>query len=317
MAQGKQKHVFTIVVAALIVIVLVLYMFCFTVRQTEVAVMTLFGRPVKAVKEPGLYFKLPWPIHNVYRFDARVHVFEGVFDQTLTRDKKPLIFNIAVGWRIDPDQAILFLQKTNDVASCEELLRSLVRDAKTKIVGQYDFRSFASIRPGELKHGQIEKEIMDLANQSAASFKGEEDEQAGLGIQVELVKLKRIELPQEVANKVFERMKDERNVEAEAYRSEGRAISREIRARADHAYKAILNRARGDADSIKGKGEAEAAEHYKALHNDPKLTAFLLQVDALPLVANKLTLILDPTVPPFNLLLEPSGVGIAEMKEKK
>jgi membrane protease subunit HflC len=218
-----------------------------------------------------------------------------------------------VGWRVDPQRAVTFLENTQSLERCQDLLEPYVRDAKTKVVGQYDFRNFASIIPDDLKHAQMEEEIKRLINDGART-PGEGTPVARgvrqqLGIEVALVKLKRVELPQEVASKVFERMKNERKIEADGYRAEGRAISKDIRSRAEAAYKAILSMAEGDAEAIKGKGEAEAAEFFKELHKHPDLALFLLQVRALPKVAEKLTIILDPTVPPFNLLL-----GVPDVK---
>jgi len=301
MAKEKQSHGFTVTVAALIVVVLLVYMFCFTVRETEVAIRTTFGKPTQVFSEPGLYFKLPWPIHRVYTFDARVHVFEDTFEETLTRDKKNIILTVAVGWRIDPGKVIKFRESILTIDRCKLMLEPVVRDAKTKIVGQYDFRNFASVREGDLKHAEVEKGILDLVNNGTGTVVGVRE---SYGVDVVLVKLKRVELPQDVTNKVFERMKNERKREADKFRAEGKAISEEIKARADAARAAILAMADREARAIKGKGDAEAAESYKVLNEDPELAIFLLQIEALPKVADKLTLILDPTVPPFNLLLQ-------------
>src|SRR5436853_3859047 len=90
----------TIIIGVLLVIIFGLLLFVFQVRQSEVAVVTTFGRPTRPITEPGLKGKLPWPIQKVYKFDQRVQNFEDRLTEGLTRDKFNLLTSVYVGWKI-------------------------------------------------------------------------------------------------------------------------------------------------------------------------------------------------------------------------
>src|SRR3954467_15370264 len=90
----------TLVVGGILVVVFFLLLFTFQVRQTEVVMVTTFGRPARTIEEPGLKFKMPYPIQKVYRFDKRTQNFEDDFEETLTRDNYNLLANVYVGWTV-------------------------------------------------------------------------------------------------------------------------------------------------------------------------------------------------------------------------
>lgn len=311
MERQGQKHFFTLSVALIILIVLVLYAICFQVRQSEVAVVSTFGEPRTVIDEPGLYFKWPRPIQEVDRFDGRIHIFDGDTHETLTYDERPLVVTETVGWRIvDPQQ---FVRSTGSIDRMTELLKPLVSDAKTKVVGKYVFRNFVSAEQQDLKHQEMETEILGMVNEALR-----DESQANWGIELALVKLKRIELPKSVTEQVFTRMKAERQREISRIQSEGDAISNAIRAKADATRQAIISKAESDADAIRGQGEVEAAQYYERLNKRPELAIFLRKIKALnnPAVADKLTLIIDPTVPPFDVLAQDAVTGEAEKADK-
>lgn len=297
MERQGQKHIFTLTVALTILIVLALYAVSFQVRQSQVAVVSTFGEPRVAIVDPGLYFKWPRPIQTVDRFDNRLHIFDGYAHETLTYGERPIVVTETVGWRImDPQQ---FVRSNGSLERMTELLRPLVADAKTKVVGQYVFRNFVSANREDLQYEEMEQRIMDMVNETLLGA-----EEANWGIQVDLIKLKRLELPQSVTEQVFERMMAERQREVSRIRSEGDAISNAIRARADATRQAIISKAESDAEAIRGQGEVEAALYYERLNRRPELAIFLRKIRALnnPGVAEKLTLIIDPTMPPFDIL---------------
>src|SRR5262249_42723539 len=98
-----KRNIVTVIVGFVLLLIFVVLLFTFQVRQTEVAVVTTFDRPTSFIEQPGLNFKWPSPIQKVYRFDKRVHNFEGRFEQTLTKDNYPLLLMLYVGWTItDP-----------------------------------------------------------------------------------------------------------------------------------------------------------------------------------------------------------------------
>ncbi|HRU04775.1 MAG TPA: protease modulator HflC [Candidatus Brocadiia bacterium] len=306
--QESRKHVFTLIVAVAILLALAMYLFFFQVRQAEVVVKSVFGKPVAEYKEAGLYVKWPYPINEITRFDSRLQVYDSDLHETLTKDERNLIVGETVGWRIT--DAKLFVQAQGTVEKAVQWLKPLSSDAKTKVIGQYLFRNFVSTDHKDLKHSEIEEAIKNLINQSLAH------QATKYGIEVQIVKLKRIELPQAVTAKVFERMKQERNRESQKIRAEGEGISQSIKSKAEAARDAILAMADSDARAIRGQGDAEAAKYYEALNNRPELALFLRKVEALDKVADKLTLIIDPTIPPFDILNEKAVMGEAKTPAK-
>src|SRR5271170_3557921 len=103
-----KRNVLTVVIGAVLIVIFALLLFVFQVRQSEVAVVTTFGKPsARPYDQPGAYFKWPWPIQKVYKFDQRTQNFEDKFSESLTADNNNLIVTIYVGWRIS-DAATFF-----------------------------------------------------------------------------------------------------------------------------------------------------------------------------------------------------------------
>jgi modulator of FtsH protease HflC len=100
-----KRNLLTVIVGAVLVLIFVLLLFVFQVRQSEVAVVTTFGKPVANIDKPGAYFKWPWPIQKVYKFDQRIQNFEDKFSETLTADNNNLIVTVYTGWRISDASA--------------------------------------------------------------------------------------------------------------------------------------------------------------------------------------------------------------------
>lgn len=257
--------------------------------------VTTFGKYSRTINEPGLRFKMPWPIQKVYRFDNRLQNFERKFEQTTTGDAKPLIIEVYIGWKIS-DPAIFLERFNGDVLKAERNLESLVRDAKNSVIGQHPFSDLISPREEELKFDDIETEIADAIRAEAKD---------GYGIEVAFAGIKQLGLPESNTQKVFERMREDRQRLVKHYQGEGERQAMEIRARADAESKEILNEARAKALEIKGDADAQAAEHYKVFQQNPELAELLLGLEALEAATKeKTTIVADPTMPPFNLLRE-------------
>src|SRR5580704_15819250 len=97
----KNRNILNVIVGVALVVIFVLLLFTFQVRQSEVALVLTFGKPAAApVTQPGLYFKWPWPIQRVYRFDSRTQNFEDKFRENYTADNNNLILTVYVGWKI-------------------------------------------------------------------------------------------------------------------------------------------------------------------------------------------------------------------------
>jgi membrane protease subunit HflC len=289
------KHPISLVTGGILLLIFASILFCFQVRQSEVAVVTTFGKYSRTISEPGLRFKMPWPIQKVYKFDNRLQNFERKFEQTTTGDAKPLIIEVYIGWKIS-DPAIFLERFNGDVLKAQQNLESLVRDAKNSVIGQHPFSDLISPREEELKFDDIEEEI-------ASAIRAEAKD--GYGIEVAFAGIKQLGLPQSNTQKVFERMREDRQRLVKRYQGEGERQAMEIRARADAESKRILNEARAKAIEIEGDAEAQANEHYKVFQQNPELAELLLGLEALEAATKeKTTIVADPSTPPFNLLRE-------------
>ncbi len=299
-----KKNTLSLVVGIILVIVFAFLLFSFQVRETEVAVVTQFGKFSTPKTEPGLYFKLPWPIQNVYKFENRTQNFEKKFEQTQTKDSRILLITVFAGWKI-ADPAKFLTSFNGDAAKAEEKLENLIRSAKNGVIGQYDFSDLVSTDPKTLKFDQIEKEM--LANVKPLAEKE-------YGVEVVLLGIKQLGLPENVTTKVFARMKAERERLVKQYTAEGESEATRIRAEAKQKREEILAEAKGKAEIIRGQGDREAAKSYAVFKQEPDLAIFLLRLKALELsLKDRSTLILDQQTPPFDML---SGGGW-EANDKK
>jgi membrane protease subunit HflC len=291
-----KRNPVTLITAGVLLLIFVFMLFTFQVRQTQVAVVTTFGKYSRSITEPGWKGRLPWPIQKVYEFDNRLQSFEGKsdkLDQTITRDQVNLLILVYVGWRIaDPK---LFLESLNgDPARAAQTLEPLVRNAKTGVIGHYAFSELISTNVSQLKFDEIEREILKAVQARARNT---------YGIQVEHLGIKQLNLPESITSTVFERMRAERQRLVEFHQADGDRRAKEIRAAADVAANEILYKAKAEAIRISGQADNKAAEYYAVFGKNRELAIFLFQLKALiESLKEKTSLILDQQTPPFNLL---------------
>jgi len=281
------------VVGGLLLLLFMALLFCFQVRNTEVAVVTTFGRYSRDIADPGLYFRLPVPIQSVYRFDNRLQNFERKFEQSTTRDARNLLVTMYVGWRIESARKFLELFG-GDMAKAENTLEGLVRNAKNAVIGRYVFSDLISPDPNAVKFDQFEADVLkEIAGPASEKY----------GIKIELVGVKQLGLPEAITGKVFERMRAERDRLVKQYQGEGNARAQEIRSEADRKRDEVLAKARADALRIMGEADAQASKELAILEKNPGLAVFLYQVNALKeSLRERTTLFLDQKTAPFNLL---------------
>jgi membrane protease subunit HflC len=280
-------------IAIIVVAILGFAMFSFQVASNESAVLTRFGSPVRTLPEPGLYFKWPWPVDTVNRFDTRLAFYDTRLSEALTQDKRNVILPVFVAWRVaDP---LKFLQALGTPAAAPTKLDSLATSARNALLGRYDFQELVSTDPAKLKLVELEQRLMESIRPQALS---------AFGIAIEQVGLKRIALPEANTLYVFERMKAERGQYAARYRAEGRREAEELRAKTDAERTVLLAEAQKFAEETRGKAEAEAAKIYSDAHTqDPQFYKFLRELETLRKVTREnTTLILDTDTAPFNQL---------------
>ena len=291
------KNTLTIVIGAVLVVIFALLLFVFQVRRSETAVVATFGKPVATYTNAGAYFKWPWPVQKVYKYDQRIQNFEDKFSQNYTADSITLLSSVYVGWKIS--DAGLFLQvfpgdPSVSLPNAQSKLEQMLRTAKAAAIGGHPFSDFVNANPQELKFDAIENEIeQDVQNRLRTN---------NYGMELEFLGFKKIGLPENVTQTVFDRMKSERQVQISLAENTGKSEAQKIQSAADaDAAKTIAN-AQATATRIRAEGEAEAAKTLPIFQQNPDLAVFLLRIDAWKQSLNqRSTLFFDETYPPFDL----------------
>ena len=291
-----KRNPLTLVIGLLLIIIFGLLLFVFQVRQSEVAVVTTFGKPTRPITQPGAYLKWPWPIQKVWWFDQRVQNFEDRLTEGLTRDSFNLLTSVYVGWRVSDPTAFFprFAGSANPIAAAETLLDQWLGNAKTSIVGKHPLSDFVSTSDNGTNFVAIEAEILAaIQSQIRAN---------NFGLEIEFLGIKRLLLPESVTQSVFERMTSERKVLADRFQYEGEAEAQRIRSDAERKAAELLASAEGQATEIKGKGEAEAAKSLTVFQQNPELASFIFRLSALEgSLKERSILIFDQHTPPFDL----------------
>lgn len=253
------------ILLSLVVILLLLSLSTFTVDQRQYALVFRLGEIVAVKKEAGLYFKLPL-VDNVRYFDNRILTLNWEEpDRFLTSEKKNVLVDSFVKWRI-VDPARYYVSVKGDEQAAERRLSQTVNDS---LRAEFGKRTVQDVISGE------RSEIMEILRERANR------DSRQMGIQVLDVRLKRVDYPQEVSESVYQRMEAERKRVANELRSQGAAAAERIRADADRQRVVILAEAYREAQRQKGEGDAAAAEIYaKAYGKNPEFYAFYRSLDA-------------------------------------
>jgi membrane protease subunit HflC len=291
----------TIVIALLLIAIFGLMLFVFQVRQSEVAVVTLFDKMESGSvrTNPGPHLKLPWPIERVYTLDQRVHTLDteaaDKLEQITLPDQSIVLLLTYVGWRIS-DPARFFQNFENgSMIQAETNLQGIIRSAKLEVAGSHNFSDFLSADPNQIKLTQIEKEMLDKARQKVAA--------GNYGIEIKFVQIKSIELPANVSETVFNRMKAERNKLADAIKADADRQSMAKRAEADSEATAILGEADAKVKEIRGEGEQAMIQSLQVMGQNPELAKFLMNLSMMGDVGkDKTTWILNHNTTGLELL---------------
>lgn len=252
-------------VGSLFLVLLVLANSLFVVKETERAVMLQFGELVNADIEPGLHVKIPW-VNTVRKFDARIQTEDSTSERFLTLEQKALEVDSYAKWRI-VDVGQFYVSTRGNVATAGALLAERINDGLRDQIGA---RTLIEVVSGE--RDQLMIALTDELNETTAS---------DIGIEVIDVRVKRIDLPDDVRSSVYERMITERNREAQELRSRGEELAIGIRADADRQAVIFEAEAYRDAERIRGEGDAEATGIYASAYNrDTEFFAFIRSLNA-------------------------------------
>jgi modulator of FtsH protease HflC len=291
-----KRNLFTLAVGLLLLLIFALLLFVFQVRTSEVAVVTTFGKATRQITEAGPYYKWPWPIQKVYKFDKRIQNFEDTLTESLTQDHFTLLTSVYVGWQITDPRTFFpkFAGSLNAIAYAESQLQAMLGNLKVAVIGNHALSEFVSTRdngPGLLA---IEDEIRKAVQAQLSTNQW--------GLDISFLGLKRLQLPESVSQSVFERMTSERKRLADQFTYEGEAEAQRIRSGAERRAAELLANAQGQATAIKGQGEAEAAKSLKVFQQNPDLASFIFRLSALEdSLKDRSTLIFDQHMSPFDL----------------
>lgn len=299
-----KRNPITWITGGVLVLIFALMLFTFQVRQTNVAVVTTFGKFSRSVTNAGFQLRLPWPIQDVYQFDNRIAVFDKKYEQTLTHDAINVLITVYAGWRVaDPR---LFLESLGgDPLRAENALEPAVRNAQNIVIGRHNFSELISTNVNELKFDQMEQEMLaDIRERARTDY----------GLDIQFVGIKQLGLPESISAQVFERMRQERQTKVKTFEGEGAKEAQTIRTLADKDAARILDEARAKAIEIGGAAEATASASYKVLQQNPELAIFLFQRKALESLKERTTLIVDQNTTPFNLMRQGSVTNATPSK---
>ena len=251
----------------------------FTVDETRQVVILQFGEPVRIIKTPGLYFKLPAPLQVAQRFDDRLLEYDVPPEEILSKDKKSLIVDNYVRWRItDP---LLFLQTVQTEPIAKTRIDDIVYSELRRELGTHNMSEIIT----ENRELIMEK----VTRESAIATKP-------YGIEVVDVRLKRVDLPQNNEQSIYRRMQAERIRQANKFRSEGEEESQKIKASTDKDKTIILATAYKEAEEVKGEGEAKAVDIYaRAFSKDPDFYEFYRTLETYKIILDKKTTLVLPT----------------------
>jgi modulator of FtsH protease HflC len=294
-----KRNSLTLVIGLLLILIFGLLLFTFQVRTSEVAVVTTFGKPTREIAGPANYlpyFKWPWPIQRVYKFDQRVQNFEDKLTEGYTSDNFNLLTSVYVGWQITEPTNFFprFAGASEPIAEAERLLDRELGRAKIAVVGKHPLSDLISPSNEANKFAQIEDEIRTAIQTQVRAH--------NYGLDIVFLGLKKLQLPESVTQSVFERMQSERKVLAEKSQAEGEAEAQKIRSEAERKATELLANADSQATQIRGLGEAEAAKSLAVFQQNPRLANLIFGLNALEgSLKEHSTLIFDQHTPPFDL----------------
>ena len=248
------------------------------VDETEQIVILQFGKPVRTIKNPGLNWKLPAPVQTSNSFEKRLLEYDVPPEEILSKDKKSLIIDNYVRWKItDP---LLFLQTVKAVPTAKTRLDDIVYSELRQELGTHDMVEIIT---------ENRELIMDKVTRAS------NEETSKYGIEVIDVRIRRVDLPQENEASIYARMEAERKRQANKFRSEGEEEAQKIRAATDRDKTVILAEAYKTSQQIRGEGEARALDIYaSSFSKDPSFYEFIRTLETYEKIIDKKTTLVLP-----------------------
>lgn len=297
-----------ILVALIVLATILAFMMTFTVRFTEAAVVTTFGRATEkdVIKTAGLNFKLPYPIQSVTKYDTRQRFVETRSETLATADNRQIIVQSYLVWKVaDP---LKFFQsygnagssELDHVKAAEDALRAKLRSAMAE-TSQFKLTDLLTADASGSKLVDLEGRV--LAQLSSGTGNAS---LAAVGIESVTVGIHSLELPESVTEAILRSMEAARKNIAGKASNEGAASAATIRNAGEEAARKIRSFAERRADAIRGQADSESAPFLAAQSKDPRLAVFLQNVRFMRDALSKRTTLVLPTSLPGLHLLDPS-----------
>ncbi|KJF85674.1 protease modulator HflC [Photobacterium phosphoreum] len=292
-----------LIIPVVVIFIALLLMSMFVVKEGERGIVVRFGRIIKdnntevaRIYEPGLHFKVP-VFDRVHDLDARIQTMDDQADRFLTAEKKDVIIDTYVKWRIKDYGKYYLATGGGNTSTAESLLKRKVVDSLRAEIGAKEIKQIVSgedstsasttssdiaqtkaakaalaviegVVPVKKVEGQRDQIMADVLEETRESAKD-------LGIEVVDFRIKKINLPDEISESIYRRMRAERESVARSYRSQGRQRAEELRARSELEVATVLAEAKRKAQVVRGDADAKAAEIYaKAYNQDPEFYSF-------------------------------------------
>ena len=280
----NKKYFFIVLV---FFVLLTSYLCTVIVEQGTTSVIMKFGKPVRVLSEPGLYFKLPYPLNRVEKIDARLILLSPKPSEFLTSDKKNLIIENAICYRItDP---ILYLKTVRGIKGLEIRLTDLLSSHTGLLLGVRELSDIVNTDISKIKFKEMNDKLTELIKKDSEDF----------GVSIEQVLIKRIMLPYENTIAVYNRMRAERDRIAKKYLAEGEESALKIRAEADKTARTEIANANKKSAIIMGKADAEAMKMYAdAFKSNLEFYKFFRSLDVYKKIfGEKSIIVLDESSP--------------------
>jgi modulator of FtsH protease HflC len=290
-----------LLVLLLIAILAIAWRCLLFVDETQFVIVTQFGDPVQTLDQAGLYFKPPY--QSSLAIDRRMQIYNPRPAEFLTSEKKNIDLDIFVCWSVaDPRK---FLETVNDAEGAVSRIHDMVWSKMADAVSRKPLETLVSV---DANHHALDGLVEGVANECAAAAREK------YGIVLVDVKIKRIGLPEQVRESVFERMRKERARIAQRYRSEGNEEAMKIRAAADKEKTVILAGAYAEAEIVRGKAEAQATRTFSEAHQkDPQFFELLRTLEAYKKIFDeKTTILLSGDSELLKYLSRPGGASNAK-----
>lgn len=310
----------TLLTAAAVVLVLLAYMFMFQVRFSEVAVRIRLGNIKEIVEEPGLKWRWPYPIEKIVKYDTRLRTLDTLEGEIKTKDGKNIIVGNYALWRIKVPRT--FVDRSLTVREAEERLRARINQRRAAVIGNKDLSDFVN-----LNEELVNKNYNDIENTMLNGKQVEDDEEGhslkesvltDFGIELVKVDIRRISLPEETTQSVFQQMIAERQKEAARFREEGKSRAQTITAQALADRDKIISFTMRKAEEISSTGVQASTGILKQIEaEDAAFFEWLRWLDALGVaLRQKSTIFLDNNSalferfqPPFTSELDSQKAG--------